>query len=95
MGARGGGTHGFRPHSQPLQDRARVDMGVEWIRVFKWKILTYEQRPEGSKVEGTPGEEHFRQERWSMGKGPVVGRGLAYLCGCREECVKSQDNKRC
>ena len=24
-------------------------MGVEWIQVFKWKILTYEQKPEGSE----------------------------------------------
>lgn len=49
-------------------------MGVEWIQVFKWKILTYEQRPEGSKAKGTPGEEHFGQ-RTEHGQRPCGGRG--------------------
>lgn len=52
--------------------------------MFKWKILTYEQRPEGSKVKGTPGEERFRQ-RIKHGQRPCGGRGAGIFTWLQRE----------
>lgn len=65
------------------------------MQIEDTRTVTFEQRPEGSKVKWISGEEYSRQ-RTERGQRPCGGRVVGMSTRQqreREECMKSQDGR--